>query len=229
VTAAVLDIARSLLGVAEAPPGSNHCIVTEWFADTSGLEWTRRGNPWCDMFVSKCLSDAGLPTLYAYCPAHVNAFKLGTAGTWIGGGSPEPGDVVFFDWNADGVADHVGLVEVVNSDRTVTTIEGNTGDAVRRQIRKRNVILGFGRPNYQQAPPEDDMAQVPQAEWDALNLRVAALQQSADRTDKALATLLGPDEDGGDERAALFDPKNGLYAKVTTLDAKLDAILKKLT
>lgn len=153
MTAAVLDVARSWLGTKEDPAGSNHCGITEWYADTSGLEWTRRGNPWCDMSVSKWLSDAGLPTLYCYCPTHVNAFKLGTAGSWIGGGDPQPGDVVFFDWNHDGIADHVGLVEVVNNDGTVTTIEGNVADAVRRQIRTRAVILGFGRPHYTQ---EDD-------------------------------------------------------------------------
>jgi hypothetical protein len=228
MTAAVLDIARSWLGEKENPAGSNHCGITEWYADTSGLEWTRRGNPWCDMSVSKWLSDAGLPTLYAYCPTHVNAFKAGTAGRWIGKGDPLPGDVVFFDWDGDKVADHVGLVEAVNSDGTVTTIEGNTGDAVRRQVRKRNVILGFGRPNYQPATEEDDMAQVPQKEWDALNLRVAAIQQTADRTDKALSTLLGPDEDGTDERVALFDPKNGLYAKVNNLETLVAKIAAKV-
>lgn len=212
MTGAVLDVARSWLGTAEDPPGSNHTGISEWFADTSGLEWTRRGNPWCDMSVSKWLSDAGLPTLYCYCPTHVNAFKLGTAGTWIGNGDPQPGDVVFFDWNHDYEADHVGLVEVVNSDGTVTTIEGNVGDAVRRQIRNRSLILGFGRPNYTPTQPTED---------DLTNEEHQILAYCRDHalTDKQLDSLFGPE--------------NGMYLRllrveqaITKITTKLDAVLK---
>lgn len=210
MTGAVLDVARSWLGTAEDPAGSNHTGITEWYADTSGLEWTRRNNPWCDMSVSKWLSDAGLPTLYCYCPTHVNAFKLGTAGTWIGNGDPQPGDVVFFDWNHDYQADHVGLVEVVNSDGTVTTIEGNVGDAVRRQVRNRSLILGFGRPNYQPDPTQ------PATEDDLTNEEHIMLAYCRDHSLS------------DDEREALFGKTNGLYAKVNALEAKIDAIAKKV-
>lgn len=185
---AVLDVARSWLGEAESPLGSNHCALTEWYADTSGLAWTRRGNPWCAMFVSKCLSDAGLPTLYCYCPTWVNDFKTGAAGRWLGGGDPSPGDVVFFDWNHDGVADHVGLVEAVNRDGTVTTIEGNVGDAVRREIRSRSVILGFGRPNY--TPGGLHMDDDVKARFDAIELRQQQTEQKAEHIEAMLGSAI---------------------------------------
>jgi peptidoglycan hydrolase-like protein with peptidoglycan-binding domain len=72
------------------------------------------------------------------------------------------GDVVFFDWQGDRVADHVGLVEQVG-DGVVTTIEGNTsrdergsqsnGGGVFRRVRPLRTVRGFGRPAYGAAVP----------------------------------------------------------------------------
>lgn len=53
---------------------------------------------------------------------------------------PVMGDIIFFDWEGDGGADHVGIVESVESGR-VHTIEGNSGNAVKR----RSYSLGDGR------------------------------------------------------------------------------------
>ncbi len=39
-----------------------------------------------------------------------------------------PGDAIFFDWDGDGSADHVGLVIGTDGER-VYTVEGNSGDA----------------------------------------------------------------------------------------------------
>lgn len=41
-----------------------------------------------------------------------------------------PGDAIFFDWDLDGVADHVGLV-LGRDGSHVYTVEGNSGDAAR--------------------------------------------------------------------------------------------------
>ena len=59
--------------------------------------------------------------------------------------TPKSGDIVFFDWNGDGKADHVGIVERV-TDGTIHTIEGNADDECRRtsyHVGHGN-ILGFG-------------------------------------------------------------------------------------
>ena len=52
---------------------------------------------------------------------------------------PRPGDIVFFDWESDGLdglEDHVGIVEACDGE-TVYTIEGNTngglGEVARHQ------------------------------------------------------------------------------------------------
>ena len=89
--------------------------------------------------------------------------------------TPEPGDIVFFDFPGDALdrISHVGIVVKDNQDGTVTTIEGNTapdkkgdqrnGGEVCRKIRayqKKNrgklkpslavAIVGFGKPTYKE-------------------------------------------------------------------------------
>lgn len=48
--------------------------------------------------------------------------------------TPKGGDLIFFDWNNNGVIDHVGFVEKVENDK-VYTIEGNVS---RKDVRRKN-------------------------------------------------------------------------------------------
>ncbi len=61
---------------------------------------------------------------------------------------PKVGDLIFFNWHdGDDPFDHVGIVELVNGNGTVTTIEGNWNNKVTRVTRKLNSqVIGFGRP-----------------------------------------------------------------------------------
>lgn len=78
--------------------------------------------------------------------------------TAIGKFTPRSGWLVVYDWNGDGVADHVGLVESVQSDQ-LHTIEFNTsstnatnGGAVARRTRTLNrKVQGFIRPELVRA------------------------------------------------------------------------------
>ncbi len=67
---------------------------------------------------------------------------------------PQPGDIIFFDWDSPGVGqdgnpDHVGIVEKVE-DGVVYTIEGNSDDACRQNRYPGGYfeIYGFGTPEY---------------------------------------------------------------------------------
>lgn len=65
--------------------------------------------------------------------------------------SPQPGDVVLFNWDGDSSTDHVGIVVQDNGDGTITTVEGNTsGDAgsscVAVKTRDRNLVYGYATP-----------------------------------------------------------------------------------
>ena len=94
---------------------------------------------WCAIFVSWCANecgyiDAGVIPKFAGCVQGSRWFK--ERGLWQDKAYvPNPGDVVFFDWDnpggfsgpQDGVPDHVGIVERVENGR-VYTVEGNSGD-----------------------------------------------------------------------------------------------------
>ena len=145
----VLDRARSQLGVAENPAGSNDVLYSDWY----GVK-----GPWCAMFVSWCTYMEGLPLPattekgFAYTPAGAQWFQK--QGRWST--RPGKGHIVFFDFPGDDVnrISHVGIVEDVEADGTVVTIEGNTdaaggrtgGQVMRR--RRRSGIVGYGVPAY---------------------------------------------------------------------------------
>ena len=88
VIESVLTVARSKLGVAEAPPGSNQVEFSHW----AGIP----GQPWCAAFVSWCLTQAEAMDVppFVYCPTGAAAYKK--AGRF--GAVPTLGSVVFFQW-----------------------------------------------------------------------------------------------------------------------------------
>lgn len=78
-----------------------------WYGFNSRLEW-------CACFVSWCLNQAKRATVEPKFAAHdsqgVPWFR--NHGRWANGSYKDlaPGDVIFFDWEGDGSADHVGIV-----------------------------------------------------------------------------------------------------------------------
>lgn len=104
---------------------------------------------WCACFVSWCADQCGLIAggavpKFASCPAGMEWFR--NNGKWKDNSySPAAGTIIFFDWNGDGVSDHVGIVEKCENGR-VYTVEGNSGDAVQKSIYslESNLILGYG-------------------------------------------------------------------------------------
>ena len=104
---------------------------------------------YCADFVSWVMHQSGGTLNDPYCPTVRN--KLIAAGHWKGKGNPQPGDIVLFDWDRDGLADHVGLVKSVNANGTLTTLEGNTeGPGGREGVwectRAWDHVMGFGDP-----------------------------------------------------------------------------------
>ena len=108
---------------------------------------------WCACFVSWCADQCGYIETgtfpkFSYCDAGIAWFK--SRDQWQPQGyCPSPGDIIFFDWNNNGVADHVGIVESCDGSY-VYTIEGNANDAVKRLCYSVNYggIEGYGTPNY---------------------------------------------------------------------------------
>ena len=108
---------------------------------------------WCACFVSWCANqcgyiEKGIIPKFAAVGDGVNWFK--TRGRFQSNKYiPHPGDIIFFDWGADGTRDHVGFVERCDG-KMVYTIEGNSGDACRRLAYRVGYteILGYRVPAY---------------------------------------------------------------------------------
>ena len=65
---------------------------------------------------------------FSLCKDGVDWFK--NHGKWREKGSiPSTGSLVFFDWDGDGISDHVGIVEKCEGG-IIYTVEGNTGTII---------------------------------------------------------------------------------------------------
>ena len=115
-----------------------------WYGFNSRVEW-------CACFVSWCYGQAGLSEpRFAGCQSQgVPWFQ--SRGQWGARGYANiaPGDAIFFDWDGDGSADHVGLVIGTDGER-VYTVEGNSGDACKIKSYPVNYscIKGYGLMNW---------------------------------------------------------------------------------
>lgn len=113
----VLNAARGKLRTVESPPESNNQMFGIWFGFNKV--------PWCAIFVSWCMAQAGAASQYRNASVatsldtarkqgrRTGEFRAGFVACRINSGG---------DWGPG----HTGIVEAVHSDGTVTTIEGNT-------------------------------------------------------------------------------------------------------
>lgn len=106
---------------------------------------------WCACFVSWCYGQAGLSEpRFAACQSQGVPWFT-SHGQWGARGYENiaPGDAIFFDWDLDGSADHVGLVIGTDGNR-VYTVEGNSGDACKIKSYPLDYacIKGYGLMNW---------------------------------------------------------------------------------
>jgi hypothetical protein len=180
--AAIIEIARKEIGTIEGPKDNE----TKYgkFMKANFLAW-------CGSFVNWCAHQAGVKVPNTVSTVSgAAAFKK--MKTWFDadcGQTPQPGDILYFDFPGDGVdrISHVGICAGIDSDGVVISIEGNTsskkkgsqrnGGEVCEQIRafkknKKGVlvsIVGWGRPNYE---GNEVTAQVPVPEKPAFPGRI---------------------------------------------------------
>lgn len=125
----IVQAAQGEVGQAEQPPGSNDSPrIAMYRTATAGSAV----GPWCAYFASWCAQQAGVPVgeqgqgfgsvdaLYAWAQRTGRAVPAGA------GVRPNPGDFVVWD-------EHIGVVESVDPDGTIHTIEGNSSNQVARR------------------------------------------------------------------------------------------------
>ena len=104
---------------------------------------------WCAIFASWCEDQVGYldeKKAPSFALVSDGADWFLNQNQWIdAGGTPEAGDLIFFDWEGDGGRDHVGIVTSVIGNK-VFTVEGNSSDRcrVKRYTIGDPVIYGYG-------------------------------------------------------------------------------------
>lgn len=137
----MVALAQREIGVKEQPPGSNDSPrIAEYRQATAGSGI----GPWCAYFTSWLAKSSGVPlgeagqgfgsvdALYAWAQRTGKAIQNGP------GVTPQAGDLIVWD-------EHIGLVESVDADGTVHTIEGNSSDQVIRRTHAAGSALGYVR------------------------------------------------------------------------------------
>lgn len=120
-----LEIAQTQIGVQEAPGHKNTGKDVEKYLASVGLS---PGFSWCMAFVYWCHIQAceamGRKVLMFRTGGVLEQARQGKEK--YGHATPKPGDVFIMDYGKG--QGHTGIVEKVNADGTVSTIEGNTND-----------------------------------------------------------------------------------------------------
>ena len=155
----VLDIARKYMGVETGTREHKKIVDAYNSVDPKPVGYTAKyDDDWCDIFVTTVFQQAGLSDLIGReCGVQRHIGIMEKKGIWKGKSQPKVGDIVTFDWDGGGWADHIGIVESVNNG-VITTIEGNSisyagsgeNSSVKRKTYNWNssYIKGYARPTY---------------------------------------------------------------------------------
>lgn len=159
-----VNMAASFIGCKEAD-GSHRQIIDIYnnhkpLARSYAVKYT---DAWCATFVSATAIKCGLTDIIPTecgCGQMIQLFQKLGAWQESDAYTPQPGDVIFYDWDDTGTGDntgwpdHVGIVETVNGS-SIKVIEGNISDSVGRRTMQVNgrYIRGYGVPKFKGAAP----------------------------------------------------------------------------
>jgi YD repeat-containing protein len=111
------------------------------------------GSAWCNAFVCYVANEGGDSSLYfdgrkmTYCPTSMKWCRSNLAQIPIYLALPM--DIIYFDWEPNGVPNHIGFVRERKSDEEIYTIEGNTsGGIVAQKTRTAKYVCGCFRPHF---------------------------------------------------------------------------------
>lgn len=156
----LVNLARTWLGCKESN-GTHKQIIDTYNAHkplARGYK-VKYTDAWCATFVSACAIKIGATSIIpteCSCNNMIELFK--NLSEWVEDDSyvPNPGDIIFYDWDDNGKgdnkgsSDHVGIVENVDNN-VITVIEGNYSNSVKRRYLAVNgkTIRGYGVPRYE--------------------------------------------------------------------------------
>lgn len=110
------------------------------------------GAAWCNAYVTYIFHKSGNASLYCngkkqtYCPTSIKICRSNMAE--IPMYLAMPSDVIYFDWDRNGVPNHIGFVRAHNTTDSIYTIEGNTSNKVMNKTRPAKYVCGIFRPHF---------------------------------------------------------------------------------
>lgn len=137
--------AKELLAIASKHLGQGGATFRKYCGLPSGAAW-------CNAFVSYIFHEGGDSSLYCngtkqtYCPTSIKWCKKNLAQIPLY--LALPSDVIYFDWERNGVPNHIGFVRSKVSTSTINTIEGNTSNKVMNKSRPAKYVQAVFRPHY---------------------------------------------------------------------------------
>lgn len=111
------------------------------------------GAAWCDAYVTTIFHEAGNKDLFCdgkkqtYCPTTIKWCynNLASIPPYLA----LPSDIIFFDWELNGIPNHIGFVRERKSCDEIYTIEGNTGNSIcANRTRNTKYVQAVFRPHF---------------------------------------------------------------------------------
>ena len=181
----IIGIALTQVGYKES--GTNITKYGQWFG---GMGWNYE---WCGVFVAWCAEKAGIHKSIvhssSWVPDVMSAFQDRGLYESARSYTPKRGDLVFFDWNANDVPNHIGMVVEALPNGDVRVCDGNFENKVNNRVLTANAkeisynrksIMGYATPLYKTAPPMLSITNVVLREGESVRVSANVRETIAD-------------------------------------------------
>ncbi|WP_420392575.1 TIGR02594 family protein [Acuticoccus sp.] len=219
-----LEYLTNHIGLKEVPGAQHNPLIVEWGKLAGIAWWNNDEDAWCAVAVNGALVHCGYPSTRSALARSFTSYGTPLA-------RPVRGAIVVFPRGSNTLFGHVGIVESVQSDGTLTVINGNVGNAVRRSVFRTASILPDGiRWPPGAVPPARGMPQEPEQQLGQRSLRLGSRGSDVEALQRDMNVLgyqLDVDgEFGGRTRDAVsrFEARRGLESDGVADPAMLAAL-----
>lgn len=202
-------------GLREIPGPDHHPVILDW-GRAAGIHWWNNDeDAWCAVAVNGVLVETGYPSTKS---ALARSFMdYGTALA-----KPIRGAIVVFPRGSQSWMGHVGIVDSVNADGTVTIWNGNVSNMVKRSIFRISAILPGGIRWPPGAPLPDGVHGGSEAPAHTLGTRMLRRGDTGPDVEELQTALDALGLMDNDESTAIFGPSTEDAVRAFQRDAKLD-------
>jgi uncharacterized protein (TIGR02594 family) len=133
-----LDWMIARIGIKEIPGSADNPLIVQWGKDAGITWWHNDDDAWCAVFQNAALANTGFPSTKSAL-----ARSFSNYGTELPG--PAVGAIGVLPRGSNPLYGHVGTVEKF-TDSSVTLVNGNVSNEVRRSVYRRSSFLTFRAP-----------------------------------------------------------------------------------